>query len=118
MGLRTSRRAGGAIEREDETMRLSKSLIGGVLVVCAALFVGACGSDDEEKPASVSACFVQCSDGLVSCLSGPGLTEANCSSNGESDCGGAPMATVLQSGCSCPGDGEADECKSPPAWYD
>jgi hypothetical protein len=102
-------------------MRLSKSLIGGVLVACAALFVGACGSDDDEKPGNqtggVASCFVQCADGLTSCVSGPGFTEASCRSSGESDCGSAPTATVLQSGCSCPGFGDADECKSPPPWY-
>jgi hypothetical protein len=98
--------------------RLLRNLTGGGLLVCAALFSGACGSDDEEKPAAVTACFVQCADGLTTCASQPGFTEASCRSTGESDCGSAPTTVVVQSGCSCPGFGEADECKSPPPWFE
>jgi hypothetical protein len=94
----------------------------GALLLSAALFgVFGCGSDDDggggATTQQVSACFAQCSDGLASCTSAPGLTQASCQSTAESDCGGPPAQVVLQAGCECPGFGDPNECKTPPSWY-
>ena len=63
----------------------------------------------------MSSCFVQCG-GMTSCMSGP-MTEADCTSQAESDCGGPPDQIEFIAGCECPGWDEPGECTNPPSWY-
>lgn len=99
--------------------RISAGLVSAVLLV--GVLLPGCGSDDESngsKPGgAANSCYVQCSDGLTSCTSSPGLSESQCQASGASDCGGTPTAVVLQTGCDCPGFDEPGECKNPPSWY-
>jgi hypothetical protein len=97
--------------------RFARLLTAAALMVFA-LVPPACGGDDDDNSSGAeNSCFVQCSGGLASCMSSPGLTQAECTATAEDDCGGAPMQVVVQTGCGCPGFDEPGECTSPPDWY-
>jgi hypothetical protein len=98
--------------------RIAKGIVSALLLT-GMLFPMACGSDDDDggaQSATENSCFWDCGDGLPVCTSNVGLTQAQCESEAESDCGAAPAQIALQAGCGCPGFDEPGECTNPPSW--
>ena len=94
-------------------------ILAGVAVLSAVGMIGACGGDDDDDNGSGSttaACMVLCADTSSTCIEYPGLTEAQCQTTAESDCGAPAQEVVFMSGCGCPGFGDPGECIGVPIW--
>ena len=97
--------------------RMRMGRFAAVLLLSGAVVAAvACGGDDDDggSKGGASACMVLCPGGISSCTDG--ITEAQCQSSAQTDCGGPAEAVSYKSGCSCPGWGEADECTDVPDW--